>query len=64
MEYLDEIDHAPAPARELSDEDGVDSSVLRQRQNLLPLDALILRPGRGFLPDPSDFIARLFGEGA
>ena len=61
---MEQIEHRAAPAGQLSDQDDVDIAGLRQRQNLLPLDALILRPGRGFLPDPSDFIARLFGEGA
>jgi hypothetical protein len=43
--------------------DHVDLAGLGEREDLLALGPVVLGAGTGFLPDPDDFVAGLFGEG-
>src|SRR5450631_610901 len=61
---MEQIEHRSAPAGEFGNQDDVDLAGLRQCEDRLAFGAFVLGSGGGFFPDPGDFVAGLFGEGA
>src|SRR5450755_152832 len=61
---MEQIEHRSAPAGEFGNQDDIDLAGLRQCENQLAFGALVLSSRGGFFPDPDDFVAGLFSEGA